>query len=65
MNGGERMAKTDEQITMERCLEEAKDCWKEVFYQDGYGEKFDRYSMSPEPVAIAMIAIALFNRNES
>lgn len=45
------------------CLEEAKDCWKEVFFESGYGQKFDKYAIPPEPVAIAMIAVALFNKN--
>ena len=49
--------------TMIRCLKEAKECWKEVFFVDGYGKQFDKYPMPPDPVAIAMVAVALFNKN--
>lgn len=60
-----RMAKdldADER-TMTRCLEEAKECWKETFFVDGLGREFDKYEIPLEPVAIAMIAVALFNKN--
>ena len=58
------MAKNlDEDIlTMTRCLEEAKECWQEAFLED-VGQKYDKYAIPPEPVAIAMVAVALFNKN--
>lgn len=37
-------------------LEKARDAWKEVFFVPGYGRSFDKYSVNPEPAAMAILA---------
>lgn len=51
----------EEKDLMTRCLEEAKECWKDVFYQEGGNRSFGKYVIPPEPVAISMIAVAIFS----
>ena len=37
-------------------LEKAAKAWKQVFFVDGHGRSFDKYSVDPEPAAMAMLA---------
>jgi hypothetical protein len=51
-----RIAKED----MTTALSIAKDAWKEVFFKDGFGKKFDKYTIQPKPEAIATIAAEIY-----
>ena len=46
---------------MVRCLKHAKEMWDEAFLVNGYGQSFDKYSVKPDPKAIAIIAVKLFD----
>ena len=45
---------------MADCLRAAKDAWEKAFLVKGYGERFGKWEVNPDPVAIAMIADTLF-----
>ena len=45
---------------MTQCLRDAKAAWTEAFLIEGYDQKFDKWEVTPDPMAIAEIAKELF-----
>jgi len=56
--------KKDYKKKMAECLRDAMDAWKDAFFIEGYGREFDKWKITPDPVAIAMIADTLFMSRE-
>lgn len=50
---------TDLESIVVEALKSAKTIWDEAFVVKGYGERFDKYSVAPEPLAIVEIAKVL------
>lgn len=55
----ERSEMTDLEKVVVEALKSAKAIWDEAFVVKGYGERFDKYSVAPEPLAIVEIAKVL------
>lgn len=52
----------EDQMTL--CLKRAKEMWDDAFLVRGYGQSFDKYSVAPDPQALAIIAVKLFDDME-
>ena len=47
------------ELAMVEALKSAKAIWDEAFIVKGYGQKFDKYAVVPEPLALVELAKAL------
>ena len=44
------------ELVVVEALKSAKAIWDEAFVVKGYGERFDKYAVAPEPLAIVEVA---------
>lgn len=54
------MSENTKRDNMADALTEAQEAWKDVFFVDGHGRSFDKFSVTPDPTALAIIAAAIY-----